>query len=289
MSLRQSMQWILLSVFLFTGLPALGLLYFHYVKVQRANDPKYQIVALVQTCSQKEPLKTAYLAELLNLSIDQPMNLFRFNSNEAKRTLLSCPLIKDARVKKISPGTVYVDYELRDPIAILGEWTNAAIDDHGVVFPVKPFFTPKKLPELILGFKQTEVFLWGKTIDSRRVDLAIALIKIVNKSCCDPYRSLAKVDVSKAYARSYGQREIIVIFDTLAEKEIEGKQVLIQHPHVLRLSTHDYSQELANYLVLARALREEEMKLNADNSQTVIKHEPTIIDLRIPHLAFIKR
>lgn len=288
MSLRQAIQWILLSIVFFTGMPALGLMYYHYVKAQRANDPKYQIVALVQTCSQKEPLKTAYLAELLDLSLDEPTNLFRFNSNEAKRRLQACPLIKDARVKRISPGTVYVDYDLREPIAVLGEWTNAAIDENGVVFPIKPFFTPKKLPELILGFRQTEVFLWGKTIDSRRVDLAVDLIRLLNNTCCNAYRSVSKVDVSKAYARSYGQREVIIVFDTWIEKEAEGKQVLIQQPHVLRLSTQDYQQELANYLALSAHLRDQELKVAVDNSQNLIRLEPKIIDLRIPHLGFIK-
>lgn len=289
MKLRQAIQWILLSVLLFTGMPALGLLYYHYVKAQRANDPKYQIVALVQTCSQKEPLKTAYLAELLDLSVDQPTNLFRFNSNDAKRTLLSCPLIKEATVKRISPGTVYVDYQLRDPLATLGEWTNAAIDDNGVIFPIKPFFTPKKLPELILGFRQAEIPLWGKTIDSRRVDLAIDLIVLLNEKCCNAYRSVAKVDVSKAYARSYGQREIIVVFDNLIEKEQEGKFIFAQRQHVLRLSTQGFRQELANYLTLSKLLNSEEMKDAVDNSGSLIKEEATIIDLRIPHLAFIKR
>jgi RNase P protein component len=288
MRFRQAMQWIILSVILFTGLPAIGIWYYHYVKDQRANDPQYQIVALVQTCSQKEPLKTAFLAEMLDLSVDQPMNLFRLNMQDARRKLLTCPLIKEAKVKRISPGTVYVDYQLREPIALLGEWSNTAMDDEGVVFPVKPFLTPKKLPELILGFRQTEIPVWGSTIDSRRVDLAIDLIKALNQSCCDAYRSIGKVDVSKAYARSYGQREISIVFDTLVEKMVEGKQVLVMRPHLLRLSTQDYQQELANYLVLAKKLREEEMNVAVENSETMIKSEPIIIDLRIPHLGFIK-
>lgn len=290
MSLRQTLQWILLSALLFSGIPTLGLLYYYYVKTQRANDPQYEIVALVQTCSHSEALKNTYLAELLDLSVDQPLNLFRLNLSDSRRKLMMCPLIKDARVKRISPGTVYVDYDLRQPIATLGEWTNTAMDDEGMVFPIKPFFTPKKLPELILGFRQIDVLPpWGKMIDSRRVGLAIELINVLNKSCCNAYRMVAKVDVSKAYARSYGQREIIVVFENLVEKMVDGKLVLVQRPHVLRLSTQDYLQKLANYLILAKSLQAEEIKVPEGNTETLIKQEPTIIDLRIPHLAFIKR
>ena len=149
--LRKALLWILLSVFFITGSSAAALVYFQYVREKQKLDPANNIVAIVQTSSDVEGLRTVYLAELLNLSVDRPTNLYSFNSKEARQKLLSSPLIKDANVRKIRPGTCHVDYTLRKPIAFIGDYTNTAIDANGVVFPFKPFFTPKILPSLYLG------------------------------------------------------------------------------------------------------------------------------------------
>ncbi|BBI18369.1 FtsQ-type POTRA domain-containing protein [Neochlamydia sp. S13] len=79
-----------------------GLIYYKYIKRQRLYNSQYNIVAIAQTTPDKEPLKTAYLAELLNLSIDQPTNIFRFNTQAAQQKLLNSPLITHAYVKKTS-------------------------------------------------------------------------------------------------------------------------------------------------------------------------------------------
>ena len=86
---------------LISGSAALCLLYYQHISAQSAQDDRYEIIAIVQTCPQNETLKGVYLAELLNLSVDQPTNLFRFKTKEAVRKLLQCPMIKNASVKKI--------------------------------------------------------------------------------------------------------------------------------------------------------------------------------------------
>jgi hypothetical protein len=289
MPLKKAILWILASTLIVSGTPAMGFLYYYYVKAKRASDDQYQIVAIVQTSSQNESLKTAYLAELLDLSLDKPTNLFRLNSHEARRQLLLSPLIKDARVKKISPGTLYIDYNLRKPIALLGDFTNTAIDEDGVIFPIHPFFTPKKLPLLILGISEENLPPWGTPLETRRTDLGIELLNLVTSQCCTSKHVLTQLDVSKAFAPSYGQREIILVFENKLEKESKGTSVLIQYSHLVRISTENYLEELANYLTLAEYLQTEELKVATTDSAPLVKYEPIIINMRIPHLAFIKR
>lgn len=282
LSLRSAFLWILLATLLISGSAYLGILYYRYIKKQRLLKSQYKIVAIVQTTPEKERLKTIYLAELLNLSIDHPTNLFRFNAKEAQNVLTSSPLITSAKVKKIIPGTVHIDYKLRKPVAYLLDYTNTVIDQEGVPFPFKPFFTPKKIPEVFLGM--TEPLTWGKTIHGIKVKLALYLIELITENCCKDGAHLSRVDVSNALSDSNGQRQIIVIIDEYVESsKEEGKTERLLTPYILRLSVDNYRKELANYLALRSWLRNK----NKVSIQDDITIKPKIIDLRIPELAYI--
>lgn len=261
---------------------------YHYVREMHANNPAYRIVAIVQSSSVPEMLNTAYLAELMDLSVDAPVNLYRFSTKEALNKLLSSPLIQNAKVKKIRPGTVFIDYEMRRPIAFLSDINNAAVDSEGFVFPFKPFFTPKRLPEIVLGVKQLSDSIWGNKIQDERFTLACELLKYLSKHYYSTFTTITRIDVSKAYASSLGQRQIVVELDNRIEREHEGKSCLFVIPRILRLSTKDYRQGLANYLNLYRYLEENQNLHSKDEKSTVVHLPATIIDLRLPQLAFIK-
>lgn len=281
--LRKALLAILLSVVCVSGSCALTMLYFKHVSEKQRHDPAYQIVAIVQSSSNTEDLKTVYLAELLNLSIDRPTNLYSFSSKEARQRLLHSPVIKDASVKKIRPGTIYVDYMPRKPIAFIADYSNTAIDSEGVVFPFKPFFTPKKLPEIYLGgldnANDSQALAWGNVLEGKRVDLAFNLLKLAARYCCDELTSLSRIDVSDAFAPSYGQRQIVLVFEEKIGKVIDGKPVFLNYTRILRLAPDNYSQQLANYLELRKYLRQ-------NNGNGTAK--TTIIDLRLSDLAFIE-
>lgn len=283
---RKAILWILLSSLFISGPAVGGFAYYRYIKKQRLHQPQYNIVAIMQTTPDKERLKTIYLAELLKLSVDHPTNLFRFNAKEAKRVLLTSPLITSARVKKIPPGTIYVDYTLRKPIAYLLDSTNTVVDHECVAFPFKPFFTPKKLPEIYLGLDDQAV--WGKPIKDIKCKLAIYLVDLITEHCCKEGSYLIRVDVSDALADSYGQRQIVVIMEDHLEKMGEnGISEKVALPQLLRLSVDNYRQELANYLELRSHLHKESLSKLVDHSEKI--NDPIIIDLRIAELAFIKK
>lgn len=278
-----------LSVVVTLGSVGMGWAYYRYIKDRHANNDAYRIVAIVQSCSSSEMLKTVYLAELLDLSIDRPTNLYRFNTKEGQSRLLASPLIKDASVKRVRPGTVFVDYVLRQPIAYLVDYTNTVIDDEGYLFPFKPFFTPKNLPEVYLGLSQNNnegavENIWGGTLNDKRLELALSLHKYITLNYSSDKTHVKRIDVSKAYAPSYGQRQITVVIEEQVERELPDggtSTVLLIFPRILRMSTENFRQGLVNYEVLKPELLKREISVE------MTRQKPVVIDLRLPQLGYI--
>jgi len=287
--LKKAILAIFFSVLLISGSSFLAFIYYQHLKGKKSRDSTYQIVAVVQTCPHPEGLKTVFLTELLELSIDNPTNLYSFNSKEAQKKLLNCPAIKEASVRKIHPGTIHVDYTLRKPIAFLADFTNTVIDDEGIPFPFKPIFTPKKLPEIYLGMQNSGPLQLGKILQEERMVLAIELLDFLMGCCCDELSTLCSVDVSKAFSLSFGQRQIVIVFEDRLERVIEGRHVFCIYPRILRLDPHHFHQQLSNYLVLRNHLR----KLETAQLSAFTENNPymkaIVIDLRLPELAFISK
>jgi len=281
---KKAIGIILGVTMLVCGTAALCFVCFKYIKSWRIHDPKYDILAIVQVTPDNEPLKTVYLSELLNLSVDQPTNIYRFNLENAERQLLSSPLIKKAKIQKNYPGIIYIHYVSRVPIAFLADFTNTAIDKEGVPLPFKPFFTPKILPEIYLGMdeKIDDNFL-GKPIKNKRVTLALKLLKELSTHLVTESSVLKRIDVSQSFAQSYGQKQIVVVMEDKIEKVKNGLSVVCHQSRILRLSSTGYSQELGNYLKLRKYLVEKETMENQSKLR-----ESKVIDLRIPELGFIK-
>jgi hypothetical protein len=295
--LKKALLIIILSVVIVSGSSFLSVIYYNHLKERKKNDPKYQIVALVQTSPEAEGLKTVYLAELLELSIDIPTNLYAFNSQEAIKKLLASPVIKEATITKISPGTLWVDYSLRKPIAILGDYSNTMIDREGIPFPINPFFTPKRLPEIFLGKLEEEgaedaggekKFVWGMKIEGKRLRLAAALLDFFNQHFSNGTTRLERIDVSKAFSLSYGQRQIALILEDSSEKMVNGKPLLCMYPKILRLDTDTYEVQLHHYKALSSHLRQNEILPPNSFSDEVFYANTMLIDLRIPDLAFMQ-
>lgn len=284
LSFRRSCLWILFSVCMITGGSVLAWLYYKYILHTHASNDAYRIVAVVQTSPEQELLPNAYFAELLNLSTDHPDNLYRFNTNEARKKLLLSPLIKEATVKRIKPGTIYVDYIPRVPVAFLLDLSNTAIDKEGFLFPIKPFFTPKKLPEIYLGMQSKA--MWGDCIKEKHSNLALSLMDYVTKHCCTKNRSLRRIDVSRAFDPSYGRREIVIIMEEQLERQTNDKPILFTCDWILRISPNEHFQQaLDNYTMLGeRIIKEQPIQ-----KDKVVQRLKIVVDLRLPHLAYIQK
>ena len=276
MPLSRAILWILLSTLFVSGSALMGWLYYLHVRERRLNDDQYRIVALIQSTPQADALKTVYLAELLNLSLDHPVNLYQFNFKSATQTLLRHPLIKKATIQKILPGTLYIDYQMRTPFAYIGDFTNTAMDKEGYLFPFHPFYTPKRLPKLYLGLEKE--CKWGSCVkDYSVVQFAFDVLCQFENFPQERW-DLKQLDVTQAQADSYGQRQIILVLEERnSNKTSSGSKPLIY----VRLSSDHYEQDLMNFHTLQTVFDEKK-------EGTLAKDQALIFDLRIPHLAFIK-
>jgi len=297
-SLRKVLFYVLGSASLVAGLFVFGHHFLARSKKEKAKDSQYLIKAIIQTGPEKEVLQTAYLAELLGLSSDLPTNLYAFDVKEGEKKLLSSPVIAAASIKRMPPNALYIDYEARKPIALLGDYSNAAIDKEGYLFPVAPFFSPKEIPEIYLGLlkvgKMEDSYVkkggfWGERLQDKYLSLAFEILQFLEGSAWKEGIRIKKIDVSGAFAPSLGQREIVLFTEeelVLCRKE---GPICCIFPKMLRLSPKDYAPQMLNFLSLRKKMMEDyreqiEGALLPESGRFSFR----IIDLRIPHLAFVE-
>lgn len=232
----------------------------------RAEDPKYRIRAMVQTGPEKEALKTSFLAELLQLSSDRYQNLYRFDLNAARERLLAFPLIKEAKLQRVPPQTLFVDYRIRKPIAFLVDRTNTAFDEEYTLIPVRPFFSPKRLPKVYWGFSSEDALSWGDRLDGPKTKLIEQLFTAFGE---DPGAWIALVDLSSAFLDSLGQRKLVVTVEGASESGVKWEKTLILNPHEVEKGVLSY-----------HALTRHEQMNEGLNGK--------VIDLRIPGRGILK-
>lgn len=295
LSLPHSIGIIVLSTILFSGTGYSVLKWVQKVKANRVSNEKYTIKTLLQTSSQKQALSSIYLEELMDLSSNVPSNVYSFDKESATQKLLSSPMIKEASIRIDKPDTIYVDYVIRHPLAWCFDYENIAIDEEGYLFPLYPFFSPKKLPELYFGLAPFDLPAQDERpegtfvtpLRGKYVDLAYKLLDLLSSNAKKQGFFIKRIDVSNAFANSYGKREIVVIIENEIYYPPDDDYYLFSH--VLRLSRKNYAQELGNYFSLRAEMIHQEM-----NSPQVGHYYPKevgvyeiMIDLRVPGLAFV--
>ena len=196
---------------------------------------------------------------------------------------------KSQRISWSGTAALYVDYTVRQPIAWIEDYVNIAIDKEGYLFPFTPFFSPKHLPQRFtsglppFGIPEADPerpsAQWNTPMRGKYIDLAFKILAIVMDPKAAHAFSVKRIDVSNAFAESYGTREIVVMTE---DRLIKQKGVEVRIPRILRLSTKNYAQELGNYLKLREQLLAEEKQ------SPELQFKEKIIDFRIQKLAFIE-
>ncbi|MEN9655032.1 MAG: hypothetical protein RL235_1144 [Chlamydiota bacterium] len=260
------------------------------------QDSTYLIRAIVQTGPEKEALPTTYLAELMGLSVDKPANLYAFDLKQAQADLTRSPLIREASVKRMRPNALYVEYAARVPVAKLADYDNIAIDRDGYLFPLHPFFTPKKIPEIYLGlppFGAAEDAMgrkggrWIMPLEGRYVRLAFEMLDHLAGSAWKEGLSIERIDVSHAFELSLGQREIVLLVEDTITVGQGAKKVSGTFPKTLRLMPRHYVQQLAQFAELRKSMAND-YRHALEQGGVSGRYASRIIDLRIPQLAFVE-
>lgn len=271
--------WIFLSLILISGSFSVGILYYRSHQKARFHDQSYNITALVQSCKGAEPLKTACVAEILQLSADVPVNLYAFDVVKAQSKILGFSIIKKAVVKKIPPNMLYVEYSLRVPIAYVSDYNNAFIDAEGVLAPFNPYYTPKNIPSIYFGFEKD--LAWGEKVEEEKLQLALKVLKILQKTYVSEEISVESVDVSHAFSSNYGAREFTVTLSKKIDCFVGSEKTQKQQSRILRLTAENYLQQLANYQSLSFYI-DKDAELCKEGKASFV-----VIDMRVSKTAFI--
>ncbi|MBI5346086.1 MAG: hypothetical protein HZB76_02965 [Chlamydiae bacterium] len=289
LTLTEAFFWIVASIlFVLTSFFAFQN-FFHNHQLKKSEDPNYNITAIVQTGLQKEALHSLYLSELLNLSMDKPTNLLALDVEDGQKKLLRSPLIKEAKIEKIKPGALYIDYSVRSPVAWLYDFENVALDEEGNVFPIYPFLTPKTLPEIYLDVASFDEIGWNHPITSRNMELALSILKFLNQDEFKQAFRLKRIDVSKAFLDSYGKREIVLLIEEELSANKNNGPVLYIFPRILRLGIKNYEKQLGNYLSLRQKMNADYKKqlLSLKETSDTVTFSQRVINLKISDLAFV--
>ena len=287
---RQAIVFLIASVLTTLLLFFSGVFLWQKWQNSRLLNPNNAITAIVQTGPEKEALSSAYLAELLDLSRDRPTPLYGFDLKRGEQKLLSCPLIAAAKIKRLPPSALYIDYTVRKPIALIADYQNTAIDREGFLFPLSPFFTPKNLPEIYLGivpFGEEQGGHWQTPLSNKPLRLAFDLIRLLADASWRQGVRITRIDVSNAFANSLGKREIVLF----TEEELDHEKTTYRFPKILRLSPKDYPQQLNNFFALQQKIFEDychQIKNLPATPAPLVQFTPRIIDLRIPQTAFVQ-
>lgn len=223
-----------------------------FLKMWKEKEAPIQKIAVISRSVETIPI--AYFSQLLGLSSDQPLSFRDFSVKKAEASLEKTGLFKKIKATLIKKDTVFIDYALRTPIALCAEKENTALDEEGMFFPLFPFYTPKKLPLVTIGF-DSEKKKWGESLaEDKR-------ILIGNLLSAFPDEKVEEIDLSQSQALTLGKREIVAVLSK------EG------YTHTLRLTPRNYQEQIPHYHRLSREILK-------DHKQSVV------IDLRLTQVAF---
>src|SRR5690606_3496846 len=179
---------------------------------------------------------------------------------------LASPLISTAKINRLPPNTLYIDYTVRNPIAWLADYKYTAIDREGYLFPVIPFFSPKELPGVDLGLPPfgAPEDRWGRQggcwlapIQGRYIQLAFEILQFLEGSSWKEGLRIKRIDVSNAFASSLGQREIVLFTEEEIAIRQGEKEIVCIFPKILRLAPKEYVQQMSNLFSLRRSMSED--------------------------------
>ncbi|MEX1012296.1 MAG: FtsQ-type POTRA domain-containing protein [Waddliaceae bacterium] len=271
---RNAAIFIIIATLLISGGAAFAYFGIRAFYRARALDPKYHILSILQEGKGEARLETDALAEILELSQDHPTNIYLFDQEQAKKKLLNYPVISFAEVRRVKPSTISINYNTREPIAFLPEFENTAIDQSGVYFPYRPFFEPKKLPEIYLG--------------NERAESGLEILDWITKNCCDETLKLCLIDISCATSTVLGKREIVVCFEERFDKLDAHRHFTYTAPRYLRLPAKEWKKALQRFLKLRPYLFEHQVFSEIDPLQAVICCPPILVDLRLKSSAIFQ-
>ncbi|GEM_PF-1763956 len=131
-------------------------------------------------------------------------NLYESEPTELRRRLLEMPLIQEADVRRIMPGTLQLTIYGRTPVACLAKRTGRLIDGSGVVIVPPEGSLPAKLP-IVAGIADLDSYATGEKLTHSGAMAALEFLRQARGHPKGNYLDVHIVQVHKDQLRVYLQ------------------------------------------------------------------------------------
>lgn len=181
---------------------------------RRIHDEKLTLKKIAARSRTVDKVPLYWLASCCSVTRGDP--LFSIDPQVVKERILSCKSFSDAKVWRLLPSTLGIEYTLRNPVGFLAGFRNVCFDEKGVLFFLIPYFSPKKLPKVVLPLERSEQGsldeLQRKVDACREKDIAIQLIPIISSVASSYKMAVETIDLSLKNHPNIFRREIILVF-----------------------------------------------------------------------------
>ena len=131
-------------------------------------------------------------------------NLYESEPTELRQRLLEIPLIQEADVRRIMPGTLQLTIYGRTPVACLVKRTGRLIDGNGVVIIPPAGTAPTQLP-IIAGIADLDSYATGEKLTHAGAMTALEFLRKIRAHPKGNYLDVHIVQVHKEQLRVYLQ------------------------------------------------------------------------------------
>jgi hypothetical protein len=187
---------------------------------------------LVQKTSFSSPISPRFFSDYLHLCPKgKSLEISKLDEKKIEKKLREFPIFQKVQAHISSRGELEVAYDLKKPHFLLLDFSNLAIDPNGYVFPLKPFFSPKKLTQVYLGISQVD---WNH---KNNVESALKIQSLLDENLQELV-DIETIDLSGLKVQATSLKHIVV---TISYKNTK---------HYLRLSQEGLEKGVLCYISL---------------------------------------
>ena len=188
---------------------------------RRQSDERFVLQRLASRSTTQDRLPLGVLSELLGVDACSRPSLFAIDPGGACRQLLACPAISQARVWRLLPCTLGVEYALRPPAAAIAGLKNIGIDRYGTAFFLFPFYPPKRLPVLVLPMRPAKTLSEAQRSLrlSKELPIALRMLERIQQAASSRHIIVESIDVAHLGEHNVFRREVVVVLSSLLAKE----------------------------------------------------------------------
>lgn len=149
------------------------------------------------------------LQKQLALTEEERQDLGKIRIKEVRRRLLEASAIRTGSIKKLYPDTLVVEYALRKPMFCIGDISNFAVDEDGVVFALSPYFPALTLPILYMPLQGSLTKEGLSALFEKELLLFKKLVRVAQRLGGLGF-FVKEIDACQAHAPGVFYREILV-------------------------------------------------------------------------------